>query len=96
MGELDESRARLTSDYTKHNLVKSFLKELTYLKLRHYEKATKLEKNLLLVLTNKLFLLSSVKKGRFFQTFVSFSEAELYLHSLIYQGNILNMKLFFN
>ena len=30
MGELDESRARLTSDYTKHNGVKSFLNELPY------------------------------------------------------------------
>ena len=31
------------------------------LMLRHYEKATKLEKNLPLVLTKRLFLLSSVK-----------------------------------
>ena len=45
------------------------------LKLRHYEKATKFEKNLPPVLTKQLFLLSSVKtSGRFFQIFVAFSE----------------------
>jgi hypothetical protein len=44
-------------------------------KLRLYEKATKFEKNLPHVLTKQLFLLSSVKtSGRFFQTFVAFSE----------------------
>ena len=43
-------------------------------KLRHYEKATKLKKNLPLVLTKQLFLLSRVKtSGRFFQIFVDFS-----------------------
>ena len=45
------------------------------LKLRHYEKATILEKNLPLVLTKQLFLLSSVKiSGRFFQFFLGFLE----------------------
>ena len=46
------------------------------LKLRHYEKATKFEKNLPPVLTKQLFLLSSVRtSGRFFQIFVpAFSE----------------------
>ena len=48
------------------------------LKLRHYEKATKFEKNfknLPPVLTKQLFLLSSVKSsGSFFQFFVAFSE----------------------
>ena len=46
------------------------------LKLRHYQKATKFEKNHPPVLTNQLFLLSSVKTcGRFFfQIFVAFSE----------------------
>ena len=40
------------------------------LKLRHYGKATKFEKNLPPVLTKQLFLLSSVKtSGRFFQFF---------------------------
>ena len=43
-------------------------------KLRHYEKATKLKKNLPLVLTKQLFLLSRVKtSGRFF-LIVDFSE----------------------
>ena len=45
------------------------------LKLRHYEKATKFEKNLSPVLTKQLFLLSSVKtSGRLFQIFVAVSE----------------------
>ena len=45
------------------------------IKLRHYEKATKFEKNILPVLTKRLFLLSSVKtSGRFFQIFIAFSE----------------------
>ena len=49
--------------------------KLAILKLRHYEKVTKFEKNLPLVLTKQLFLLSSVKtSGRFFQIFVAFSE----------------------
>ena len=44
-------------------------------KLRHYEKVTKFEKNLPVVLTKQLFLLISVKtSGRFFQFFVTFSE----------------------
>ena len=44
-------------------------------KFRHYEKATKYEKNLPPDLTKQLFLLSSVKTGgRFFQIFVAFSE----------------------
>ena len=44
-------------------------------KLRHHEKATKFEKNIPPGLTKQLFLLSSIKKsGRFFQTFVAFSE----------------------
>ena len=44
-------------------------------KLGHYEKATKLEKNLPLVLTKQLCLLSSIKtSGTFFQIFVAFSE----------------------
>ena len=46
-----------------------------YLKLRHYEMATKFEKNLTAVLTKQLFLLSSVKtSGMFLQIFVSLSE----------------------
>ena len=45
------------------------------LKLRHYEKATKFEKNLPPLLTKQLLLLSSVKtSGRFFQIFEAFSE----------------------
>ena len=49
--------------------------EKNVLKFRHYEKATKFEKNLPPVLTKQLFLLSSVKSsGRFFQIFVTFSE----------------------
>ena len=50
---------------------------LIYLKLRHYEKATKFEKNL------PPFLLNSLKpSGRFFQIFVVFSEKldYMYLH----------------
>ena len=40
------------------------------LKLRNYEKATKLEKKIPLALTKQLFLLSSVEtSGRFFQIF---------------------------
>ena len=41
------------------------------LKFRHYEKATKSEKNIPHVSTKQLFSLSS---GRFFQIFVAFSE----------------------
>ena len=44
-------------------------------KLRHLEMAIKSEKNLPLVLTKQLFLLSSVKTiGRLFQIFLAFSE----------------------
>jgi len=51
------------------------IRETEKINLRHYEKATKFEKNLPLVLTKQLFLLSSVKtSGRFFQIFVAFSE----------------------
>ena len=45
------------------------------IKLRHYEKASKFEKNLPLALTKQTFLLGSIKtSGRFFQIFVVFSE----------------------
>ena len=45
------------------------------LKLRHYEKVTKFEKNIPLVLTKQLFLLSIVKtSGIFLQIFVASSE----------------------
>ena len=44
-------------------------------KLRHYEKATKFEKNLPHVLAKQLFLLSNFKtSGRFFQIFETFTE----------------------
>jgi hypothetical protein len=53
----------------------SFIMVIYLLKFRHYEKATKFEKNLLPVLSKQLFLLSSVKQvGDFFQIFVTFSE----------------------
>ena len=45
-----------------------------FVKLRHYEKATKFWKNIPPLLTRQLFLLSSVKTSeRFFQNFVAFS-----------------------
>ena len=48
------------------------MKTIRSLKLRHYEKATKYEKNLPPVLTKQLFLISSVKTSeRFFQIFVA-------------------------
>ena len=51
------------------------IRETEKINLRHYEKATKFEKNLPLVLTKQLFLLSSVKTGgRFFRYLVAFSE----------------------
>ena len=64
------------------------------LKLRHYEKATKLEKNVPLVLTKQLFLLSSVKtSGRFFQICVAFSE-KLNFNFIQLQVHTLNLLLF--
>ena len=54
-----------------------------YLKLRHYEKATKFEKNLTPVLTKQLFLLSSVKtSGIFFQIFETFSEKMAFTYNI--------------
>ena len=54
-------------------------------KLRYYEKDTKFEKNLPLVLTKQLFLLSSVKTSEiFFQIVVAFSE-KLDFNSLLRQ-----------
>ena len=50
------------------------MKRIT-LKLRHYEKATKFEKNHPLVSTKQPFLRRSIKtSGRFFQNCVAFSE----------------------
>ena len=44
--------------------------QVSMIKFRHYEKATKYEKNLPPDLTKQLFLLSSVKTGgRFFSNF---------------------------
>ena len=51
----------------------------SFLKLRHYEKATKFEKDIPSVLTEQLFLLSSVKtSGRFFKFFGLLRKTELY------------------
>ena len=56
---------------------------LATVKLRHYEKATKFEKNLPSVLTKQLFLLSSVKtSGSLFQIFVAVSEKLNFMHKL--------------
>ena len=55
---------------------KFYSAELCSVKLRHYEQATKLVKNLPPVQTKQLFLLSTVKtSGRFFQIFVAFSQS---------------------
>ena len=53
----------------------SFPRGIGTVKLRHYERATKFEKNLPPFLTKQLFSLSGVKtSGRFFQIFMAFSE----------------------
>ena len=59
----------------KHGTSLTDVPKLIFLKLRCYEMPTKFEKNLLQVLLNHLFLLSSVKtSGRFYQICVAFSE----------------------
>ena len=70
-GALTAASCRAWAKCVKINSEREFL----LLKFKHYEKATKFEKNLPPVLTKQLFLLSSVKtSGRFFQIFVAFSE----------------------
>ena len=55
--------------------VKHFIFQIFLVKLRHYEKAVKFEKNIPPVLTKQLFFHRSVKtSGRFFQFFVAASE----------------------
>ena len=75
-----------TTSFCKFSVSNNFSgwREMKYIKFRHYEKATKFEKNIPPVLTKQLFLLSSVKtSGRFFQIFVAFSEKLNFTYHLI-------------
>ena len=75
LASVSQTMQTLKNEKMQISYVPNETKTIDIFKVNHYEKATKFEKNLPLLLTKQLFSLSSVKtSGRFFQIFVAFSE----------------------